>query len=343
MRTRELGRGVGRRSSRASARSSTLPSPSTQHASATATTCSTPASRFPVAVGARRRGARARAASAIGARVVARRRRHAAASRRPGVSRGHRPLPGSVGPRRARRLRAARVRRLARVPTHRPDSWQRPSTMPRSCSTSAPACARPVSVRTSTFRSSRSARRSARSTCARSRTSASTSCPAPTYVRGFLRSYAEALGLDGQPFVDEYNSRFTVGEDDAPLRAHRAPVQRRDRGPRESRMAAVALAGDRDRDGARHRCVEVRRAGEREGPRPRCAGTGDAGTPRAKRKPPVWSCGRARAARGWRSALTSPRREAPLQRHARAGSAEDVRRVARCSSRSRSPTTWSSA
>ncbi len=65
--------------------------------------------------------------------------------------------------------------------------------------------------------------------------------PAPTYVRGFLRSYAEALGLDGQPFVDEYNSRFTVGEDDAPLRARRAPIQRRDRGPRESRIAAVAL------------------------------------------------------------------------------------------------------
>jgi Helix-turn-helix domain/RodZ C-terminal domain len=65
--------------------------------------------------------------------------------------------------------------------------------------------------------------------------------PAPTYVRGFLRSYAEALGLDGQPFVDEYNSRFTVGEDDAPLRARRAPMPRRERGPRESRMAVVAL------------------------------------------------------------------------------------------------------
>jgi len=65
--------------------------------------------------------------------------------------------------------------------------------------------------------------------------------PAPTYVRGFLRSYAESLGLDGQPFVDEYNSRFTVGEDDAPLRARRVPSPRRDRGPRESRMAAVAL------------------------------------------------------------------------------------------------------
>src|SRR5215470_1825405 len=65
--------------------------------------------------------------------------------------------------------------------------------------------------------------------------------PAPTYVRGFLRSYAEALGLDGQPFVDEYNSRFTVGEDDAPLRARRVPQPRRDRAPRESRLAAVAL------------------------------------------------------------------------------------------------------
>ena len=65
--------------------------------------------------------------------------------------------------------------------------------------------------------------------------------PATTYVRGFLRSYAEALGLDGQPFVDEYNSRFTVGEDDAPLRARSAPPLRRERAPRESRLAAIAL------------------------------------------------------------------------------------------------------
>jgi cytoskeleton protein RodZ len=65
--------------------------------------------------------------------------------------------------------------------------------------------------------------------------------PAPTYVRGFLRSYAAALGLEGQPFVDEYNSRFTVGEDEVPLHARRAPQPRRDRGPRESRIAAVAL------------------------------------------------------------------------------------------------------
>jgi hypothetical protein len=68
--------------------------------------------------------------------------------------------------------------------------------------------------------------------------------PAPTYVRGFLRSYAEALGLDGQPFVDEYNSRFAVGDDDVPVRVRRAPQPRsRDRAQRESRVAVLALLG----------------------------------------------------------------------------------------------------
>ena len=66
--------------------------------------------------------------------------------------------------------------------------------------------------------------------------------PAPTYVRGFLRSYAEALGLDGQPFVDEYNSRFAI-EEDAPVRARRVPPPRRNRSNRESRMAVLALLG----------------------------------------------------------------------------------------------------
>ena len=65
--------------------------------------------------------------------------------------------------------------------------------------------------------------------------------PAPTYIRGFLRSYADALGLDGQPFVDEYNTRFAVGEEDAPVRSRRVPAPRRDRGGRESGIAVVAL------------------------------------------------------------------------------------------------------
>ena len=71
------------------------------------------------------------------------------------------------------------------------------------------------------------ARRSGRSTCARSRTSSSTCCPSQTYIKGFLRTYAEYLGLDGQLYVDEYNSRYVVGEEDAPLRSpRRVPAAR---------------------------------------------------------------------------------------------------------------------
>jgi len=44
--------------------------------------------------------------------------------------------------------------------------------------------------------------------------------PSGTYVKGFLRAYAEFLGLDGQLYVDEYDSRFVDdGFDDAPLRS----------------------------------------------------------------------------------------------------------------------------
>ena len=46
--------------------------------------------------------------------------------------------------------------------------------------------------------------------------------PAQTYVKGFLRSYAEYLGLDGQLYVDEYNSRFVVGEEESTARPRRS-------------------------------------------------------------------------------------------------------------------------
>jgi hypothetical protein len=36
--------------------------------------------------------------------------------------------------------------------------------------------------------------------------------PAQTYVKGFLRNYADYLGLDGQLYVDEFNSRYVRGE-----------------------------------------------------------------------------------------------------------------------------------
>jgi cytoskeleton protein RodZ len=68
--------------------------------------------------------------------------------------------------------------------------------------------------------------------------------PSHTYVKGFLRSYAEYLGLDGQLYVDEYNSRYVTGEDDAPMRApRRVPAARARRSERrESRIVLLALA-----------------------------------------------------------------------------------------------------
>ncbi len=67
--------------------------------------------------------------------------------------------------------------------------------------------------------------------------------PAQTYVKGFLRSYAEYLGLDGQLYVDEYNSRFVVGEEDGPSRPRRsAPPQ--SRGVQvQSRVLLLTLLG----------------------------------------------------------------------------------------------------
>jgi cytoskeleton protein RodZ len=64
--------------------------------------------------------------------------------------------------------------------------------------------------------------------------------PAETYVKGFLRTYAEYLGLDGQLYVDEFNSRFTRAED--PLLAPSTPPRPRPR-PVESNFVVVALAG----------------------------------------------------------------------------------------------------
>ena len=69
--------------------------------------------------------------------------------------------------------------------------------------------------------------------------------PGQTYVKGFLRTYAEYLGLDGQLYVDEFNSRYAIGEEEQP-----APIARRNIGSRGRRV---------DRGGYSSSCSASRR------------------------------------------------------------------------------------
>lgn len=64
--------------------------------------------------------------------------------------------------------------------------------------------------------------------------------PAETYVKGFLRTYADYLGLDGQLYVDEFNARFVAGERDLRPRRSRAKPRRSHRF--EAGVVIAALA-----------------------------------------------------------------------------------------------------
>ncbi len=66
--------------------------------------------------------------------------------------------------------------------------------------------------------------------------------PSQTYVKGFLRTYADYLGLDGQLYVDEYNSRFVAG-DEMDFRPRRSAVRPERRTRRlETAIVLVAVA-----------------------------------------------------------------------------------------------------
>jgi cytoskeleton protein RodZ len=70
--------------------------------------------------------------------------------------------------------------------------------------------------------------------------------PAQTYVKGFLRTYADYLGLDGQLYVDEFNSRYGGdGEEEPrePVVARRSAQVRGQHRRVESRWVLFALAG----------------------------------------------------------------------------------------------------
>jgi hypothetical protein len=72
--------------------------------------------------------------------------------------------------------------------------------------------------------------------------------PGPTYVKGFLRTYADYLGLDGQLYVDEYNVRYGTGEEVLERRVRSTPAgprpkPRRRRRKFESNVVWFALVG----------------------------------------------------------------------------------------------------
>ncbi len=68
--------------------------------------------------------------------------------------------------------------------------------------------------------------------------------PGATYSKGFLRAYAEYLGLDGQLFIDEFNSRHhdvrALSDQPIASRPRSRPHQRRQR--RESSLVMIVLA-----------------------------------------------------------------------------------------------------
>ena len=118
--------------------------------------------------------------------------------------------------------------------------------------------------------------------------------PAQTYVKGFLNTYAEFLGLDGQLYVDEYNSRYVTREEEEPFRPRRSTPGPRNR-RLESSVVLVTLVGiavvfglviaawksrrrlaEHERADRRHRAARTRRARAGRARHARCDAHGGA-------------------------------------------------------------------
>ena len=65
--------------------------------------------------------------------------------------------------------------------------------------------------------------------------------PGHAYTKGFLQVYANALGLDGRLYVEEYNSRYVADDETVPRvrRTRQSPAHRRV----ESSVLLITLAG----------------------------------------------------------------------------------------------------
>src|SRR5688500_18730571 len=64
--------------------------------------------------------------------------------------------------------------------------------------------------------------------------------PGPAYIKSFLRTYAQFLGLDAHMLVEEYQARFEQPEElEVPAFAPNQPLRRRVRPPGPPSRAAV--------------------------------------------------------------------------------------------------------
>jgi len=66
--------------------------------------------------------------------------------------------------------------------------------------------------------------------------------PGEAYAKGFLRTYAEFLGLDGNLYIEEYNARIAVHDDEPLVPNTLAPVHKTRRGVVRTLMGIMALA-----------------------------------------------------------------------------------------------------
>ena len=128
----------------------------------------------------------------------------------------------------------------------------------RACSRSATASEKPGSARAWSSPTSSGRPRSAAKYLRALEDEQFELLPAQTYVKGFLNTYAEFLGLDGQLYVDEYNSRYVTREEEEPFRPRRSTPHARNR-RLESSVVLVTLVGIAVVFGLVIACVEVGR------------------------------------------------------------------------------------
>ena len=124
-----------------------------------------------------------------------------------------------------------------------------------------------------------------RSICARWRTKSGAKLPGPTFVKSLLRTYAQALGLDGKMLVEEYRLHHERPERRG-ASSRSSPRRKRPHPPRAVRP--LTRLHDRDRRGGGDRGAAdraARRGGGRNGPTASTPAAGQSAATHPGRRP----------------------------------------------------------